>query len=64
MHAVKTFEVREGSTPSLNYRIEVLYASAVVETFERPTMRAAINAFLYAGYEYQLEPHALAEMSL
>ena len=47
---VKEFEVREGSTANMHYRIVVLFRGKEIDVFQRPTMREARNAFEAAGY--------------
>ncbi len=48
--AIKKFEISEGTTERLTYLIEVRFRGEVIERFERPTMREAVNAFEFAGY--------------
>lgn len=48
--AIKTFDVREGSTASMGYILEVYFHGVLVDSFSRPTMTAAQDAFYAAGY--------------
>lgn len=50
-HAIKTFEFEEGTQPDTSYKIVVYFRGKVVDTFQAPTMRAAILWFNAAGYE-------------
>jgi hypothetical protein len=50
-NAVKEFEVHEGSTEGMWYRISVYFNGQFVEEFLKPTMREARQAFLLAGYK-------------
>lgn len=49
--AIKTFDIREGSTASMGYILEVYFHGVMIESFSRPTMSAAIQAFETAGYQ-------------
>ena len=51
--AIKEFEVDEGSTTNLWYRIRVFFNGKLVEEFLKPTMFAARRAFEKAGYKLQ-----------
>lgn len=47
----KEFQVEEGSTENMWYRIRVFFRGVVVEEFLRPTMKEAQTAFENAGYK-------------
>jgi hypothetical protein len=49
--AIKTFEIEEGSTEGMHYRITVRDGSRTVKVYERPTMREAQQAFEQDGYK-------------
>jgi hypothetical protein len=49
--AIKTFEVVEGSTRTMEYSISVRFKGVEVEYFMAPTMQGARDKFHAAGYQ-------------
>jgi hypothetical protein len=46
----KSFDYDEGSLDNMWYEIRVYFNGKLLDTFTRPTMREARNAFIAAGY--------------
>ncbi len=49
--AIKTFDVEEGSTPEMQYKITVRFKGKVVDTFLYDRMDLCLRAFENAGYK-------------
>ncbi len=49
--AIRQFDVEQGSTEGMWYRIVVKYRNVVVDDFLFPTMKEAQRAFENAGYQ-------------
>ncbi|MBZ5532589.1 MAG: hypothetical protein LAO20_14245 [Acidobacteriia bacterium] len=52
MIAIREFEVEQGSTPNMSYRVAFLKGGVVVAEFIRPTMQEAVDACHVAGYQF------------